>query len=67
MWINIEIEAKELAEVIKLTSRREPVKETPSGSDVLKDAIVSVFKASVREKFTPEKASDFPPMGGSHQ
>lgn len=58
MWINIEIEAKELAEVIKLASRREPVKETPSGSDVLKDAIVSAFKVSV------EKAFDFPPMGG---
>lgn len=58
MWINIEIEAKELAEVIKLTSRREPVKETPSGSDILKNAIVSAFKASV------EKASKFPPMGG---
>ena len=67
MRINIEIEAKELAEVIKLTGRREPVKETPSGSDVLKDAIVRAFKVCVHEKFTPEKASDFPPMGGSHQ
>lgn len=58
MWINIEIEAAELTEVIKLISSREPVKETPSGSDVLKNAIVNAFKASV------EKASDFPPMGG---